>query len=209
MITRRAVDLLAVVLAALVGIFAPAAVEATAIVLRNDGLAEASAATFIYDGSAVARVDVHRHAATGTAPAMLSGAREVSASLPIGARRTSTTSPRSFVATNTARLADDAAGLLGNADDVGVLGRQADTAIAKGWDGHVVLDTPNWSMELNDASIQGAIDQGRTIYLASPTTGNLVQTAGQFAGQPTIYARELNMLRRAGYVRVGDYMVPG
>jgi hypothetical protein len=90
-----------------------------------------------------------------------------------------------------------------------VLGRQVDTAVAKGWDGHVVLDTPKWSLELNDAFIQGAIDQGRTIYLASPTTGNLVQTAGQFAGQPTIYARELNMLREAGYVRVGDYMVPG
>jgi len=108
-----------------------------------------------------------------------------------------------------ARKADEAAELLGNADDVVVLGRQADTAIAKGWDGHVVLDTPNWSLELNDAFIQGAIDQGRTIYLASPTTGNLVQTAGQFAGQPAIYARELNMLREAGYVRVGDYMVPG
>ena len=115
----------------------------------------------------------------------------------------------SCVATKAVGLTDEAAGLLGNTDDVVVLGRQADTAVAKGWDGHVVLDTPNWSLGLNDAFIQGAIDQGRTIYLASPTTGNLVQTAGQFAGQPTIYARELNMLREAGYVRVGDYMVPG
>jgi hypothetical protein len=89
-----------------------------------------------------------------------------------------------------------------------VIGRQADTAVAASWEGHVVLDTPKWSLQLNDEFIQGAIEQGRKIYLASPTTGNLVQRTGQFAGQPTIFARELNMLRKAGYVHVGDYMVP-
>ena len=68
----------------------------------------------------------------------------------------------------------------------------------------VVLNTPNWSLELNDAFIRGAIDQGRRIYLASPTKGNLIR----FAGQPTVYARELQMLRDAGYTRSGDYMVP-
>ena len=62
-------------------------------------------------------------------------------------------------------LADEAAVLRGNADDVVVLGRQADTAVANGWDGHVVLNTPNWSFELNDAFIRSAIDQGRRIYL--------------------------------------------
>lgn len=111
-------------------------------------------------------------------------------------------------AKTTTSLADEASGLLGNADDVVVLGRQADTAVAKGWDGHVVLDTPNWSLDLNDAFIRGAIDQRRSIYLASPLKGNLIQTSGRFAGQPTVYARELQMLREAGYTRVGDYMVP-
>ena len=111
-------------------------------------------------------------------------------------------------AKTTTSLADEAAGLLGNADDVVVLGRQVDTAVAKGWDGHVVLDTPNWSLELNDAFIRGAIQQQRSIYLASPLKGNLIQTSGRFAGQPTVYARELQMLREAGYTRVGDYMVP-
>lgn len=116
--------------------------------------------------------------------------------------------PTGVAAKTTAGLADEAGALLGKSGDVVVLGRQADTAVAKGWDGHVVLDTPNWSLDLNDAFMRGAIDQGRSIYLASPTKGNLVQTAGQFAGQPTVYARELQMLRDAGYSRVGDYMVP-
>jgi hypothetical protein len=98
-ITRRAVERIAVLLAALVGIFAPAAVEATAIGLRNDGLAEASAATFTYDATAVARVDVHSRAAAGAALALLSDVREESASLSIGARGTSTTLAFTSVAT--------------------------------------------------------------------------------------------------------------
>jgi hypothetical protein len=97
---------------------------------------------------------------------------------------------------------------LGDADDVVVLGRQADTAAAKGWDGHVVLDTPEWSLDLNDEFIRGAIEQQRRIYLASPTKGNLIQTSGKFAGRPSVYARELNMLRAAGYERSGDYLLP-
>ena len=52
------------------------------------------------------------------------------------------------------------------------------------------------------------ITQQRTVYLASPLEGNLIQAAGQYAGQPTIFARELEMLDAAGYVRVGDYLVP-
>lgn len=105
-------------------------------------------------------------------------------------------------------MADEASGLVGSADDIVVLGRQVDTAVAKEWNGHVIPDTPKWSLELNDAFIQGAIQQSRTIYLASPTKGNLVQTSGASAGQPTVYARKLQMFRDAGYTRSGDYMVP-
>jgi hypothetical protein len=71
-----------------------------------------------------------------------------------------------------------------------------------------VLNTPKWSLELNDEFIRGAIEQRRRVYLASSTKGNLVQTSGPYAGQPTIFARELNMLREAGYRRAGDYMLP-
>jgi RHS repeat-associated protein len=105
-------------------------------------------------------------------------------------------------------VADKARGLLGSPDDVVVLGRLDDTAVAKGWEGHVVLDTPDWSMDLNDAFIREGISQERTFYLASPTKGNLIQTSGRYAGQPTVFARELQMLREAGYTRVGSYMRP-
>lgn len=44
--------------------------------------------------------------------------------------------------------------------------------------------------------------------ITSPPEGNLVQTSGRFAGEPTIFARELQQLTDAGYRRVGDYMVP-
>ena len=46
-----------------------------------------------------------------------------------------------------------------------------------------------------------AIAQQRTIYLATPPEGNLVQTAGRFARQLTVYARELDQLLNAGYSR--------
>jgi len=105
-------------------------------------------------------------------------------------------------------LADEARSLLGNPDDVVVLGRIPDTAIARGWAGHVVLNTPNWSIKLNDAFIREAIDQGRRMYLASPLKDNLIQIIGPLAGKPTVYAREIEMLLDAGYRKVGDYMVP-
>jgi hypothetical protein len=105
-------------------------------------------------------------------------------------------------------LPEEARALLGDADDIVVPGRQSDTAVTIGWEGHVVLNTTRWSLELNDAFIRGAIRQGRHTYLASPTEGNLIQTAGRFAGQPIACARELQMLREAGYTPSGDYMVP-
>lgn len=97
--------------------------------------------------------------------------------------------------------------LLGNPGDAVVLGRQADTAVAKGWENHVMLDTDDWTLGLNDEFVRGAIDYQRPIYLASPIGGNMIQTAGSHAGEPTIYNRELTMLREAGYHREGDYMV--
>jgi len=97
--------------------------------------------------------------------------------------------------------------LLGNPGDTVVLGRQPDTAVANGWPGHSVLDDPNWSLNLNDEFVQGAMDYQRPIYLASEPAGNLIQEAGERAGQPTIFARELDQLSEAGYSRSGDYMV--
>jgi hypothetical protein len=98
--------------------------------------------------------------------------------------------------------------LLGEPGDIVVIGRQADTAVAKDWPGHVVLDTPRWSKSLNDEWVQGAIAQRRRVYVASPTKGNLTQTTGPFAGKPTVFADELRQFKEAGYVRRGDYLVP-
>ncbi|GAB5905581.1 hypothetical protein [Mycobacteroides chelonae] len=105
-------------------------------------------------------------------------------------------------------VAQEARGLLGKPGDVVVLGRLADTAGSIGKDGFVVLKTDSWSLELNDEFIRGAAEQGRKIFLASPLEGNMIQTSGRFAGQPTVYARELDMLTKAGYTKVGDYLVP-
>ncbi|WP_234803577.1 hypothetical protein [Mycobacteroides abscessus] len=105
-------------------------------------------------------------------------------------------------------LAQQARALLGKPGDVIALGRLDDTANFVGRRGFAVLNTPNWSLALNDEFIKAAIEQGRVIRLVSPLEGNMIQTSGQFAGQPTIYARELDMLTKAGYTRVGDYMRP-
>lgn len=103
---------------------------------------------------------------------------------------------------------DEARGLMGNPGDTVVLGRQPDTAVAADWDGHVVLQSDNWSMSLNDNFIQSTIDYQRPVYLASQIDGNMIQEAGDYAGQPTIFARELDQLRSAGYTREGDYLMP-
>jgi hypothetical protein len=62
-------------------------------------------------------------------------------------------------------------------------------------------------MARNKAWVAEGIVNGETFYMASPRAGNMVQTSGPFAGQPTVYARELAQLEAAGYVQVGDSMV--
>jgi RHS repeat-associated protein len=94
------------------------------------------------------------------------------------------------------------------ADTIAVIGRQVDTAVAKDWAGHTILDLPasEWSIEANDAFIQGAIDARQTVYLASPTSeANLFNAV---AGRATVFGRELQQFLEAGYARVGDYLVP-
>jgi RHS repeat-associated protein len=87
-----------------------------------------------------------------------------------------------------------------------VLGRQADTAVAKDWAGHSVLDIPDWSLAKNDAFVQQIVDQRATVYLGSPQTeANLFDA---FNERPTVFARELEQLKAAGYQQTGDYMLP-
>jgi hypothetical protein len=88
-----------------------------------------------------------------------------------------------------------------------VIGRQHDTAVARDWDGHDVLDVPNWSLDINDNWVRSGIENKQAFYLATPTKNNMIQTTGMYAGEETIYARELRMLEDAGYIRIRDYMV--
>ncbi len=91
-------------------------------------------------------------------------------------------------------------------NDIVVIGRQADTAVAKQFPGHNVLDIPqkDWSPAVNDRWLQQAIDQKNTVYVGSPTAGNLKHADGS----PTVFARELQQLTDAGYTRVGDNLIP-
>jgi len=86
--------------------------------------------------------------------------------------------------------------------------RIPDTAVAKQWPGHDVLDIPNWTPAKNAQWVSDGIANAQVYYTASPAARNLIQTSGRFAGQPTIYAQEIQQLKAAGYVKVGDYYVP-
>jgi hypothetical protein len=45
--------------------------------------------------------------------------------------------------------------------------------------------------------------------MAIPMTDTfLTQTSGEFAGQDTVFWREIKQLKAAGYVKVGEYYVP-
>jgi RHS repeat-associated protein len=89
---------------------------------------------------------------------------------------------------------------------IAVIGRLEDTKIAKEWPGHQVLDIANWDIKKNDAWINNIIQQRQTVYVGSPKTpATLWDTAHQ---RQTVFARELQQLKDAGYRQVGDYLYP-
>ncbi|MGW4738778.1 DUF6531 domain-containing protein [Nocardia xishanensis] len=89
--------------------------------------------------------------------------------------------------------------------EIPVIGRLQDTSVAIDWPGHHVLDVDDWTLELNDQWVQSIINENRVVYVASPQTpATLVHpTHGQ-----TVFARELEQFRNAGYRQVGDYLFP-
>jgi uncharacterized protein YukE len=91
------------------------------------------------------------------------------------------------------------------ADGTPVLGRTWDTEVAKDWPGHNVLDLQKWNPDKNREWIQSIIDQRGTVYVGSPTKGNMWNAA---RNEPTVFAQELQQLKEAGYRPVGDYLVP-
>ncbi len=107
---------------------------------------------------------------------------------------------------------DDAIGsvaktVLGATDDsIYVIGRRTDTAIANNWPGHKIFDVSDWSLPKNDQWIQGIIDRRAKVYIGSPQTRETLWDAAN--NRPTVFAREYEQLRAAGYKQVDDYLLP-
>ena len=100
----------------------------------------------------------------------------------------------------------DASGTV--SDSIKVIGKLDDTAIAENWEGYDVLNSPNWNMGVNDAWVNAGIENNQVFYTASPMTeNNLISSNPMYPGE-TVYAREIRMLKEAGYVQDGDYFIP-
>ena len=97
---------------------------------------------------------------------------------------------------------------------IAVLGRRDDINVARSFSGHEVLSlnrfgkTP-WRIWRNDEWVQGIINKGQRVYLASPITDETL--FDPLAGyDQTIFAREVNQLLEGGYAFSddGQYMLP-
>lgn len=90
-----------------------------------------------------------------------------------------------------------------------VIGRLAQTAQYIGSPGYDVLNLPpgEWSMAKNTAWVMAHVNRGDSFLLATePEGANLWNSTDQ---QWSVFRDELDILRNEGYVRAGDYMVPG
>jgi LysM repeat protein len=93
-----------------------------------------------------------------------------------------------------------------NSENTLVIGRLPDTAVGEEL-GMTRLNEPNWTENVNDAWIQGGVDAQKPFYLGSDISiGNL--RSGNPIFPKTVYFRELQQLRGAGYYREGDFMMP-
>jgi hypothetical protein len=92
-------------------------------------------------------------------------------------------------------------------ENVAVIGRQGDTAVAQDWPGHEVLNLPQgeWSIDANDKWVASVADRGMDVYTASPLTEENLWDSE--AMRETVYARELRMFQEDyGYGWDGDYL---
>jgi RHS repeat-associated protein len=89
-----------------------------------------------------------------------------------------------------------------------VIGRLDDTANYAYKKGFEVIEAENWSVVKNFRWVDEGVKNSQIFKLASPVNwSNLYRASGSYMG-PTMYARELHQLARAGYTRVGNYMHP-
>jgi hypothetical protein len=93
-------------------------------------------------------------------------------------------------------------------EEILVIGRRPDTGVVRQdtWPDHRILYISDWSKAANDAWIQGGINRGAIFYVGSPQT--LENLWDYMNNRPTVFARELEQLKRAGYIQVNDYIVP-
>ncbi len=98
-------------------------------------------------------------------------------------------------------------GKLGNSKQLKVVGRLEDTSVLKGAKGYDVLQIKKWTLKKNDKWIKQGIKRKQNFYIASPINKKNLKSVKY--GE-TVFARELRMLKEAGYVKKGDYLVhPG
>jgi hypothetical protein len=98
-------------------------------------------------------------------------------------------------------------GGFGGSNPIAVIGRSWDTEVAKDWPGHETFAIQDWTVAKNDEWVQSVVDRRMTVYVgSSETEANLWDSV---AGRQTVFARELSQFKDAGYVRQGDYYVPG
>ncbi|MCI0628434.1 MAG: RHS repeat-associated core domain-containing protein, partial [Acidobacteria bacterium] len=83
---------------------------------------------------------------------------------------------------------------------VRVIGRLPDTAVAKNWPGHKILDVAEYSEEINDKWVKEAVENRETIYIGSPLTKD------NLTGTP--FGREFRQFLEAGYKQIGHYLLP-
>ncbi len=94
------------------------------------------------------------------------------------------------------------------ADEAAVLGRLEPDIKAARELGMYTLDDPDWTQARNFKWLQDGIDNGDIFYIGSKIEeDNLLSSDPDYA--VTILTKELDMLLQNGYVRVGDYLVPG
>ena len=94
-------------------------------------------------------------------------------------------------------------------DTIAVIGARGDTLVAGSWDGHEILDLPDYSEPKNEKWIEGVIQKKQAVYLGSEIN-DVTLSKGQLGGE-TQYAKELNQLLKGGYTFTddGQYMIPG
>ena len=89
---------------------------------------------------------------------------------------------------------------------IAVIGSRADTLVAKGWPGHVVLDVPGWSPVVNKSWVRWIVKNGLDVYLASPMNRQTLWNVRRKG--LSIFAQEIRQLLNAGYRKVGQYLLP-